>query len=164
MSLQGNATATELRGKINSVDVLCIDAYGVAVRNGFKGTEKEWLESLKPKKGVDYYTEADKAELLALLAQVAKTATAKISTVTLLAEGWVGTESPYHQEIAVSGATEHSKIEINPSVEQLAIFHEKDIAFVVENEDGVITVYCVGQKPTNDYTVQVTVTEVLANG
>ena len=47
MSLEGKATAeTVLRGKINSLDVLTIDAYGVAVRNGFKGTEKEWLESL----------------------------------------------------------------------------------------------------------------------
>lgn len=48
MSLEGKATAeTILRGKINSLDVLTIDAYAVAVRNGFEGTEAEWLESLK---------------------------------------------------------------------------------------------------------------------
>lgn len=37
-------------------------AYEVAVANGFKGTEAEWLESLKgetPKKGTDYWTEED---------------------------------------------------------------------------------------------------------
>lgn len=52
MSLEGKATQdTILRGKINSLDVLTIDAYGVAVRNGFDGTEEEWLASLKGEKG-----------------------------------------------------------------------------------------------------------------
>jgi hypothetical protein len=45
-------------------------AYEIAVKNGFEGTEEEWLESLKgapgytPQKGVDYYTPADKAEMV----------------------------------------------------------------------------------------------------
>ena len=39
-------------------------------------------------------------------------------------------------------------------------FYEKDITFVTENEGGVVTVYVIGQKPTNDYTIQVTITEV----
>lgn len=47
MSLEGNAAAKEMRGKINRLDVLTIDAYGVAVRNGFEGTEEKWLASLK---------------------------------------------------------------------------------------------------------------------
>ena len=41
-----------------------------------------------------------------------------------------------------------------------AIFHDKDLAFVTENEDGVVTVYSIGDKPTNDYTIQVSITEV----
>lgn len=45
-------------------------AYEVAVMNGFEGTEEEWLESLKgekgdaPQKGVDYFTDADKEEII----------------------------------------------------------------------------------------------------
>lgn len=57
-------------------------AYELAVQNGFKGTEAEWLDSLHgkdgqpgkdgtpgkdgdtPVKGTDYYTEADKAEMV----------------------------------------------------------------------------------------------------
>lgn len=45
-------------------------AYEVAVMNGFEGTEEEWLESLQgedgytPQKGVDYFTDADKSELV----------------------------------------------------------------------------------------------------
>lgn len=51
-------------------------AYQVAVDNGFAGTQEEWLLSLHgkdgkdgkggytPVKGVDYFTEADKAEMV----------------------------------------------------------------------------------------------------
>ena len=45
-------------------------AYEIAVKHGFEGTEEEWLESLKgadgytPQKGVDYYTETDKVEMV----------------------------------------------------------------------------------------------------
>ena len=87
----------------------------------------------------------------------------KISTITLLSSKWEGTGSPYAQVVNVVGATENSKIDLNPTVEQLSIFHNKDITFVVENADGVITVYCIGQKPANDYTIQATITEVLVN-
>lgn len=50
-------------------------AYQVALTNGFEGSETEWLASLKgikgdpgmtgktPVKGVDYWTEADVAEI-----------------------------------------------------------------------------------------------------
>ena len=38
-------------------------AYEVAVDNGFVGTEKEWLLSILPVRGVDYYTESDQEDL-----------------------------------------------------------------------------------------------------
>lgn len=85
----------------------------------------------------------------------------KIATVTLLADKWNGTSSPYSQVVSVEGATENSQVDLTPSVEQLAVFHQKDLAFVTENEDGVITVYAIGDKPQNDYTIQATVTEVV---
>lgn len=87
----------------------------------------------------------------------------KVSSVELKAANWEGTASPYSQVVSINGTTENSHIELNPTVEQLNIFHEKDITFVPENEDGVITVFCVGQKPTNDYTMQVTITEVVVD-
>jgi hypothetical protein len=86
-----------------------------------------------------------------------------INSVTLYASNWIGEVSPYSQVVHIEGATQYSKIDLQPSTEQLTIFHEKDLAFVAENEDGVITVYCVGQKPTNDYTMQITMTEVVVN-
>ena len=47
MSLQGNATANKMSGKIKDIDILCIDAYAIAVKNGFQGTEEDWLDSLR---------------------------------------------------------------------------------------------------------------------
>lgn len=47
MSLEGKASGRTLVGNINRCDLLTISAYGIAVKNGFKGTEEEWLESLK---------------------------------------------------------------------------------------------------------------------
>lgn len=83
-----------------------------------------------------------------------------IGTVDLLASEWAGDNSPYSQVVQIVGVTENTQVDLTPSVEQLAIFHNKDLTFVTENDDGVVTVYAIGQKPENDYTIQVTMTEV----
>ena len=88
-------------------------------------------------------------------------APARVSTVTLRAANWTGTASPYSQVVSIVGTTENSKVDLTPTVEQMTIFHQKDLAFVTENDDGVITVYAIGDKPTNDYTMPVTITEVI---
>ena len=85
----------------------------------------------------------------------------KIGEVTLLAKAWVGENNLYHQVVEIEGVTENSQVDLTPSVEQLLTFYNKDLAFVTENEGGIVTVYAIGQKPTNDYTIQVTITEVV---
>ena len=72
----------------------------------------------------------------------------------------------YGQVVNVNNAviTPNSKVDLQLSSEQMAIFYEKDLAFVAENENGVVTIYCIGQIPQNDYTIQATVTEVVING
>ena len=84
-----------------------------------------------------------------------------IANVSLPASAWKGTKSPWSQVVQIPGVTENSQVDLTPDVSQLAIFHDKDLAFVAENEDGVVTVYAVGQKPTNDYVIQATIKEVL---
>lgn len=54
MSLKGNASGQTLVGKVNRLDALMISAYGIAVKNGFDGTEEEWLESLIGKSAYAY--------------------------------------------------------------------------------------------------------------
>lgn len=85
---------------------------------------------------------------------------AKITNVTLSASDWVGDTSPFSQIVNIDGVTEYSQVDLTPSVEQLSIFYNKDLAFVTENDNGIVTVYAIGQKPTNDYIIQATVTEV----
>jgi len=82
------------------------------------------------------------------------------SSVMLKASDWVGSEDPYSQVVTIPGVTSNSKVDLLPSVEQLAIFHDKDLALVTENVGGTVTVYAIGDKPTRDYTMEVCITEV----
>lgn len=89
----------------------------------------------------------------------------KTTTINLLASGWIKKQNnQYYQTISIEDVTEYSKIDLQPTLDQLAAFYEKDITFVTENEDGVVTIYCIGQKPANDYEIQATITEVIENG
>lgn len=45
------SSAGELRGTPVPSKIIHTDAYAIAVRNGFEGTEEEWLASLKGEKG-----------------------------------------------------------------------------------------------------------------
>lgn len=87
----------------------------------------------------------------------------KTTTIFLFASEWSGSDGVYSQTVTLDNVTEYSKIDLQPTAEQLHIFHEKDIAFVTENDNGIITVYCIGQKPTNDYIIQATIVEVKAD-
>lgn len=158
MSLTGNVTADKLlRGKIRGADVIYVDTYQLAVQNGYKGTFEEWLTTLCPYIGENgnwWVGDHDTG--------VAAYAVPKLSYVTLEASKWTGTDNLHSQVVTIPGITEYSKVDLLPSVEQLAIFHNKDVAFVTENEDGVVTVYAIGDKPVLDYTIQVQITEVEA--
>jgi hypothetical protein len=85
-----------------------------------------------------------------------------VKSVTLLASAWVGSGSLYSQVVPIVGITETSQVNLTPTVEQLATFYEKDITFVTENNGGQLTVYVIGQRPQNDYTIPVNVVEVTA--
>ena len=85
---------------------------------------------------------------------------ARVAEIVLRASAWTGSNKQYSQVVALDGITEYSQVDLKPNAEQLEIFHEKDLAFVTENEDGVLTVYAIGDRPTNDYAIQVSITEV----
>jgi hypothetical protein len=87
-----------------------------------------------------------------------------VTSITLLAANWEGDASPYSQVVEIEGVTSASKVDLQFNADQLTVFHEKDAAFFTENNRGVVTVYCIGQKPMNDYLMQATVTEVHKNG
>ena len=150
-SLTGHASM--LQGK---------SAYEIAVANGFEGTEQEWLESLHGESGVYIgETEPTDPNVNVWLNPFGSATPPALTNITLLASAWVGENSLYSQVVSIDGVTKYSKVDLLPSVSQLAIFHEKDVAFVTENEDGVVTVYAIGDKPLLDYTMQAQITEVL---
>ena len=88
---------------------------------------------------------------------------AKIIDISLPADKWIGDESPYYQILKDDDITSNSKVDLQPSPEQLCIFHNKDLAFTTGNEEGTVKIYSIGDKPLNDYVIQATITEVTAD-
>lgn len=84
----------------------------------------------------------------------------RFSSIKLLASKWNGSGSLYSQVVSIAGITENSQVNLVPTVEQLSIFYDKDVTFVTENDGGVVTVYVIGQKPQNDYTIPANIVEV----
>ena len=142
-------------------------------KDGVKGDKGD-----SPVKGVDYFTAEEIEEIkTSILSLVKRIAVPSYAYVNILggADNWVAEEVTdasgnvvgvrYGQVVNVNNAviTKQSKVDLQLTSEQMVVFYEKDIAFVTENEDGVITVYSVGSIPENDYKVQVIVTEVSLN-
>lgn len=84
----------------------------------------------------------------------------KTSTISLPASGWTAATNVYSQVVSVAGATANSKVDIYPTPEQLIELQSAGIALVAVNENGVVTVYALNNKPTSDYSIQVTLTEL----
>jgi hypothetical protein len=88
----------------------------------------------------------------------------KISTISLLASRWTAATNIYSQVVTVNGATANSKVDIYPTPDQLVELQAAGISLVAVNDDGVVTVYAINNKPTSDYNMQVTLTEINQGG
>lgn len=86
------------------------------------------------------------------------------TSVTIYASAWIGSGTKYSQEVTVPGVTSHTKVDLQPTSEQLEEFHEKVLGFTTVNDGGVVKVYAIGDKPKNDHTIQITLTEVDGTG
>jgi len=84
----------------------------------------------------------------------------RVSTISLDASAWVGSSAPYSQVVTINTVTSATKVELNPTVAQIVSLQSEDIALTAENNNGVITVYSFGGKPSTDMTIQVTLMEV----
>ena len=84
----------------------------------------------------------------------------KSATITLLAANWVGDTNPWSQVVALDGVSDSSKIDLQPTAIQIVSLQSDEIALMAENDAGTITVYAIGNKPTENYTMQVLITEV----
>lgn len=95
------------------------------------------------------------------------------TTITLYggADHWKPVEGfldRYTQDITSQLAgkiTANSKVDLQPTPEQLHAFYEKDLTFTTVNEDGNVRVCAIGVMPQNTYeNIQVIITEVVDNG
>lgn len=84
----------------------------------------------------------------------------KSATVTLLAANWVGEVEPYSQVVQISGVTTSSKIDLQPTPVQLVDLQNNEITLMIANDNGTVTAYALGSKPTKDYEMQVSITEM----
>ena len=88
----------------------------------------------------------------------------KSISINLPASGWTVSETNgalYSQTVAVNGVTAYSKIDLTPSPEQLSELLSEEISLVAANDDGAVTVFAIGDAPTNDYVMQAMLTEVV---
>lgn len=84
----------------------------------------------------------------------------KIVTITLFANSWTGDASPYSQVVTVNGVTENSKIDLQPTTLQVVALQDAEIVLTTENNAGIVTVWAIGDKPTEDMEVQAEIKEV----
>ena len=84
----------------------------------------------------------------------------KKASITL-STNWNGDVSPYTQSVTISGITANSKVDLQPdatSISQMA--EDGTVALYIANDNGTLTAYAVGEKPTVALTIQATITEV----
>ena len=84
----------------------------------------------------------------------------RYATISMPAIYWSNTGSPYSQTVTVNNITNNSKIDLQPTVEQLSQLQDAETALMVVNDNGVVTAYAIGSKPTVDYTIQATIVEI----
>lgn len=84
----------------------------------------------------------------------------KTVSIALTSANWLGTESPFYQNINIPLATVNSKIDLQPTVQQIVDLQDEEVTLVTENDNGILKVWAIGYKPSKDYEIQATITEV----
>ena len=84
----------------------------------------------------------------------------KLTTVFLYASAWGGSSAPYSQVVNVNGVNAISKVDLQPSHEQIVSLQDSEISLMASNNNGVVTVYAFGGKPTRDYKMQMLITDI----
>lgn len=78
---------------------------------------------------------------------------------------WTGSESPYSQSITISGytVTANTRVDLAADANTIATLTEQGVkSLFVVNDNGALTLYAVGEKPTSSITVQAAVYETVA--
>lgn len=120
----------------------------------------------KLKIGDGIHTYAELAYLQAgdeIVTQVLAEAKPRIVTIELTTNWTQVSNEKYSQEIELENITKNSRLDLQPNADILAEFKQLGLAFVTENNGGIITVYSVGNMPLKSYTIQSTIVEMECN-
>ena len=81
------------------------------------------------------------------------------TTITLLADAWVGSTSPYTQEVTCKGVNVNSTVDLQPSPSQYEAIQAAEIALMAVNDQGRVIIYSFDGKPESDMEMQVKITD-----
>ena len=109
---------------------------------------------------LDYGTAANLTVQLAGPFSMGGGAAVKLTVITLPAAGWKGAASPYSQEVAVDGVSVSSMVDLQPDGALLELLRQQELTLYTENNEGIVTVFAVGDRPAQDITVQSSIVEV----
>lgn len=84
----------------------------------------------------------------------------RVATISLPANAWTGSSEPYSQVVNIATVTTSSKIDLQPSAQQIVDLQNAETSLMIGNDGGVVTCYAIGNKPTVSYTMQVLIQEV----
>lgn len=84
----------------------------------------------------------------------------KLTSVTILASKWQGSNGLYSQVVACNGVNVSSKLDLQPTPTQIVELQNSEISLMATNSNGVVTVYAIGNIPATDMTMQILITEV----
>lgn len=92
-------------------------------------------------------------------------------SVTLYADKWkqvvdldgADVVDTYSQVVTVENAiiTPNSKVDLQPTTSDLCRLYDWGVALTTKNEGGIVTVYAVGDRPSESLNIQATVAEVV---
>jgi len=87
----------------------------------------------------------------------------KKATISFTAAGWAERDGAYEQTVMVTGGTASSLIALQPATAQISALQESGVtALVVDNDSGTFIAKAIGAAPSEDMTIQATITEVSA--
>ena len=118
-----------------------LSAYEVALKNGFLGSELDWINSLQGEPGISLI-KTEKQDIL----------------ISLSKDNWIGGSPIYYQRIENELITQdlNPRIDVVISTNQsLGLLEQENFSFITraETSDGYITFYCYAEKPVIDLTI-----------
>lgn len=89
--------------------------------------------------------------------------TYRATTITLLKADWTESKEGtyYLQPVTIPETTANSKVDLQPTPEQLVMLMDEEITMYVANDEGKLTAYAIGDIPSEDITIKVLISEVV---